>query len=159
MRATLATLALALAGCVGPAEPVAVTSLDVDFYEAHVDPIVHWSCASLDCHGHDARPLRIYAEHGLRMIDALRGQPLDRAEAEWNALAFASIDPAPASLDEHVVLTKPLAVERGGLHHEGTDLWPDRTDPSYRCLRGWLAGDEGVVADCDAAARQVVPPE
>ncbi|MCA9606367.1 MAG: hypothetical protein KC619_12260 [Myxococcales bacterium] len=154
-----AVLAMTAASCVGPGEPVFVEPLDVAFYEASVEPVVHWSCASLECHGQDGRPLRIYSVDGLRMSDALRGRPLSPAEAEWNAFAFAGVDPMAASVDESVVLEKPLSVDAGGLHHEGDDLWPDRSDPSYLCLRGWLAGDPSAAADCDRAAAMVVPPE
>ncbi len=154
----IAALSLALAGCVAPADPDALPRYDVDFYQAHVDPVVAWSCASLECHGVDGRPLRLYAEDGLRASDGLRGHPLTRAEAGENALAFAAVDPEPATVDEHIALTKPLAVEAGGIEHAGDPLWPSREDPSYVCLRGWLAGDPSAAAACDEAARRVVPP-
>lgn len=153
----IAALSLALAGCVAPADPATLPRYDVDFYMAHVDPIARWSCASLECHGVDGRPLRLYAEDGLRAGDELVGRPLTRAEAEENALAFAAVDPEPRTVDEHIALTKPLAVEAGGMEHEGDPLWPSRTDPSYRCLREWLAGAPSAAA-CDEAARLVVPP-
>ncbi|HUS64445.1 MAG TPA: hypothetical protein VMZ28_07865, partial [Kofleriaceae bacterium] len=71
---------------------------------------------------------------------------------------LAAVDPG-ASVDDSLVLGKPLA---GGEHHTGGDLFPSRDDASFRCLRGWLAGDardDAVAAACaDAAAEVELPP-
>ena len=140
MRAWLAVLVLA-SGCAYEAQgPVPVAArLDPTFYAASVQPVVAWSCATLDCHGVDGRPLRVYAEHGLRRSDALRGQPISAEELAWNVAAFEGVDPDPSR--EHVALTKPLAVEAGGLHHVGDPVWASRDDPGCRCLASWIAGE------------------
>lgn len=122
-------------------ETVPLTDLDAPFYAAHVQPILATGCASLDCHGVDGRPLRLYSEDGLRRRDDLRGQPLSAGELAWNVEVFEAIDPDAPSADENVALTKPLAVDAGGLYHVGGDLWATRDDPRYRCLRTWLAGE------------------
>jgi hypothetical protein len=150
-----AALALLLCAC-GPelGAPLPITELDADDYRLHVDPVARFSCASLECHGVEGRPLRIYAEDGLRLDASLRGEALSTEEAAWNAQAFAGVDPEPESVDEHLALLKPLSLEAGGIHHVGEQLWPDREDPSYVCLRAWLANegmDAGAIAACDAA--------
>jgi len=151
MRRALAVSVLLL-GC-GPqvgSEPV--PALDAEVYATHVHPLVRFSCASLDCHGDEGRPLRLYAEDGLRRSAELRGQPLSPEEAAWNVTAFGGIDPAPASPDAHLALLAPLSVESGGTAHVGGDLWPSREDPAYRCLRAWLAGEEDAAACAEASA-------
>ncbi len=156
-------LAVVLASC-GPAPGDApVPELDEGFYVEHVHPVVRFSCASLDCHGDEGRPLRIYAEDGLRIRAELRGHPhdapLDPEEAAWNAAAFAGIDPEPSDLAHSLVLQKPLARDAGGVAHEGGDLWPSSDDPSYVCLASWLAGDtrDAAALACDAAAAALDP--
>ncbi|MCB9597780.1 MAG: hypothetical protein H6719_33995 [Sandaracinaceae bacterium] len=149
---------LALVGCVEPQAALPLPELDVPFYQQHVHPIARWSCTALECHGVEGRPLRLYSEDGLRASGDLRGQPLSDFEASENALSFEGVDPVPRSVDEHTALTKPLSVDAGGLFHEGDDLWLDRADPSYVCLRGWLAGELDVVAACEQAERAIEPP-
>ncbi len=147
-------LLLLWSGCALPQETVPLPDLDVAFYQDRVHPVVRYTCASLECHGVDGRPLRLYSEDGLRADAALRGRDLSADEAASNVLAFAGVDPAPPTPDEHIALTKPLSVRAGGLAHLGgdLDLWPDVDDPSYRCLRGWLAGDLSVGGACDEAS-------
>lgn len=147
-----APLSILLAGCIGAQGEVALPEPDVDAYAEHVHPFAERACGSLDCHGDPGRPLRLYAEEiGLRARDELRGTPLTDAELRSNALALVGIDPWPASLDDHLALRKPLRVGAGGVEHEGDDLWLDRADPAYACLRGWLAGAVDA-ARCRAAA-------
>jgi hypothetical protein len=161
-----ATASLGL-GC-GPAPGAApVPELDAPFYVEHVHPVVRFSCASLDCHGAENRPLRIYAEDGLRSRRELRTEPDDQPlapdEAAWNVAAFAGIDPDPIDVDHSLVLQKPLARDAGGVAHEGGDLWDSTTEPpnrSYQCLHAWLAGETAQAAAaeaCDLAAAALDP--
>lgn len=133
-------------------ETVPVTDLDAPFFEANVQPVLATSCATLDCHGVDGRPLRLYAEDGLRRRDELRGQPLSAEELAWNVDVFEAIDPDAPSVDENVALTKPLAIEAGGLEHAGGGIFETRDDPGYRCLRTWLAGELDPVPCAEALA-------
>jgi hypothetical protein len=153
----LVALAFVLAGCTGPLTSTVVGGLDVDVYRANVHPFVRFSCASLDCHGAVGRPLRLYAEDGLRAHADLRGVPLSDAEAAWNVAAFAGIDPSPRSIEAHGALGKPVA---GELWHGGGDVWASRDDAGYRCLRAWLARESptSAVADACADARLAVDP-
>lgn len=139
-------------GCALPNEPALVPELDAVFYRAEVAPVVGPSCASLECHGVESRPLRIYAEDGLRRRDEDRGQPLTMAEAAWNAATFAGVDPEPSPLRTHVALTKPLSIDAGGIEHVADDVWLTLDDPAYECLRGWLVAEVPLAA-C-AAARE-----
>ena len=150
MRRALLGCAL-LVGCGYDAvESVPVSQLDGTFFAASVQPVVARSCASLDCHGMDGRPLRLYSEDGLRRRDDLRGQPLSADELAWNVDAFEALDPEPPFVDDHIALRKPLELDAGGIHHVGGELWPSREHPEHRCLRTWLAGELDP-APCTAA--------
>jgi hypothetical protein len=132
------TALVVLAACTGPEpgiEPMATG--DVDSFAASVQPIVTDTCASLDCHGAPGRPLRLYAERGLRLTRELRDQPITAEEVEHNAAAFLGVSPG-ITPDEHLAVLKPLAVEAGGMEHLGGDLWDSMDDPNCAAVREWL---------------------
>ncbi len=158
-RASSTLLCVLLAvGCTpAPIAEERVGGLDVTAYVEEVHPVVRFSCASLDCHGVAGRPLRLYAEEGLRMRGDLRGTPLSGEEARWNVAAFAGVDPGAASPEASLSLAKPVA---GEITHAGGDVWPSRSDPGYRCVRAWLAGESARaenVAACTEARIAVDP--
>jgi hypothetical protein len=158
-RVALAAGALGVAACAGPApgsEPVP-RALDRAAYVRDVHPIVEARCATLDCHGRFERPLRLYAETGLRRSDELRELPITDVELDDNVAAATAVD-AAATPDDSLILMKPL----GRMKHTGGTLWPTATNPQYLCVRGWLAGTSDradVAAACLTAADQVkLPP-
>jgi hypothetical protein len=120
----------------GPAPIEASGTLD-DF-ENYVQPVLQVGCASLDCHGNAGRPLRLYAKNGLRAEADLRGYKASFDEMRANILAIDGLDPFVDQIEDHLLLLKPLAVDAGGIHHVGGDLWADQTDKVYRCLHAWL---------------------
>ena len=150
--------ALALAACTGepPGEQLTRAG-DVATYARDVHPYLEASCATLDCHGDRGRPLRLYAETGLRADAALRGQPITEAELRANVAALIGIDPS-AGPDDHLALRKPLSQGEGGIAHVGPKLWRNRDDPGYRCLRAWLSGGSDPAACAAALAPVALPP-
>ena len=136
---------------------------DAEGYGMLVQPVLEPSCATLDCHGDSLRPLRLFAETGLRASDELRDAPLTAEELDANVRALMAVDPDAEPVEESLVLLEPLAVDAGGVYHEGGDVWPSTTDPSYRCLRAFLAGQIGspaAEAACTEAYENVgLPPE
>lgn len=137
-------LAAWLAAACGPADQseTHLGSLpDVTVYESEVHPYLERRCATLDCHGDPGRPLRLYAETGLRALGRDRDLPLDAEELAANVASIAGVDPV-TDPDRDVMLLKPLAIDAGGMHHiGGDDIWADRSDPGYVCVREWLAGN------------------
>ncbi len=118
--------------------------------ETHVQPYLDLACASIDCHGGDGRPLRLYSELGRRAQASLRPQPISNAhdplaltkqELSDNCQAFAGVELASGPGDKQLALRKPLAASAGGMHHIGGVHWADKLDPGYLCLRGFLVGD------------------
>ncbi len=159
MRSLLA-LALVTGACGGVAaqgeQPL--VELDGDAYARDVHPILEARCATLDCHGVDDRPLRLYAETGLRARDDLRDLAIEGAELEANVRAIQSIDPG-AEPSDTLVMRKPL----GGVAHEGGTVWASRDEPQLVCVLAWLSAtsDEPDAAGaCSLAAEEVaLPPE
>lgn len=155
--AVLAVLVGAAAGCAFEDQKqlqVAARGEQSNF-ATYVQPVLAASCASLDCHGMAGRPLRLYAKHGLRMDAALRGQEASADELAANMAAIAALDPDATSLEDNLLLLKPLAVKAGGMHHVGGGLWVNQADPAYRCLHAWLragASDAIGQAVCKEAA-------
>jgi len=148
-----------LAACTGPSPgttPIPRT-LDRAAYARDVHPILEARCATLDCHGSFDRPLRLYAETGLRRSDDLRGQPITPAELDDDVAAATAVDGADA-VDDSLILEKP----GGRMKHTGLVVWTSAADPEYACVRGWLAGTSGdadVAAACATAATRVqLPP-
>jgi len=153
----LIVVAVVIAGCAGQGDPVVLPAADVTAYTASVHPIMEARCATLDCHGDPGRPLRLYAETGLRASDDLRGQPIDPDELDADARALIAVDPDPVGRPS-LILSKPLA---GIVDHVGGDQWDTASDPQYVCVAGWLEGriDEATIAAaCAEAAGQVQLP-
>ena len=158
-RLAACVLLVVSAGCAPPEQSeLAMNPGDLETYRTEVHPLLEASCATLDCHGHWGRPLRLFAETGLRMADDLRNAPITDDELAANAAALIGVDPSPARPDDHLALRKPLAVTAGGLHHVGRDLWPSTTDAAYVCLRSWLDGTVSV-PDCAVAYGRVRLPD
>lgn len=138
MIRAITLVALATAGCANTdqiGEPLPAG--DLASFEATVQPMATDSCGTLDCHGVPGRPLRIYAERGLRLSADLRGEPITEGEISLNAEAFLAV--SPGLVDDHLALLKPLAIAAGGMEHVGRDLWDSTDHPDYAALHAWLA--------------------
>jgi hypothetical protein len=155
--------ALSFGACTGPipGSQAAPAPLDGAAYVRLVHPIFEARCATLDCHGNADRPLRLYAETGLRAADELRDTTtLTPAELDANVAAVSGLQESTGSevADDQLLLAKPL----GLMKHSGGAVWTTSADPQYLCVRGWLAGESGqaeVTAACATARAQVaIPP-
>ena len=160
-RAIILTLFAAACGSVEQGT-VAAPDFDEDGYAVELHPIVETTCATLDCHGVDGRPLRLYGEIGLRAADDLRDTPMTMEELAANVHAFEGVDPEAPSPEESLIILKPLGVEGGGLEHAGGTLFL-RGDATYRCFIGWLTdslADPATSAACaEAREAAALPPE
>jgi hypothetical protein len=159
--ALAAGLALVVAGaCARDQGVVTLDELDPDSYARDIQPIFEARCGTLDCHGVAGRPLRLYAETGLRARDDLRDLPMTNDELLANVRAVEAIDPGSA-FDEGMMLRKPLAEAAGGVAHEGGDVWQERDEPQASCVIAWLRGesdDPAAQEACLAAAAEVALP-
>lgn len=155
MRAMILTLALI--GCAPDVGTVTFDEPNIDAY-AQVHPFLEARCATLDCHGDEGRPLRLYAETGLRQPGVERDVPLTVSELQANAWSLLAVDPqAPPEL--HLAILKPLAESEGGMDHVGEDVFGASSNEAA-CLSWWLSGASGSTnADCEAANERWLLPE
>jgi hypothetical protein len=166
VRFAILAAMLALTSCAFPVEsetaaPV-VDAADVDAYERDVHPLLEASCATLDCHGADRRPLRLYAETGRRARADRLPLLVTRDELEANVRALRTLDLGEPDAESAMLLLKPLARSAGGVDHVGGDLWPSREAPGYVCLRAFLLRESDTPAAraaCAAAYEEVRLPE
>lgn len=122
-----------------------------------VSQLLEQRCGTLDCHGNDARPLRIYSQYGLRFVgDDETGEiysgnlaaPTTEEEIARNYFAVCGLEPEkmafvqveeadPEELAEELTLVrKPRLTEK----HKGGRIW-DRGKVEDRCLVNWIAAD------------------
>jgi hypothetical protein len=119
------------------------------YADAGVDDFLGRRCASLDCHGQDGRPLRIYSASALRMHDGgpdlfPGGAPLAEPEREANYQAVIGLEPdllarvaaKQASPYDLLLVRKPRDLR----HKGGTVIAPGGLDDGERCLTRWAAG-------------------
>ncbi len=125
---------------------VALSVGDVDAFKRDLQPSLGIRCGSLDCHGNSGRALRLYAERGRRMSADLRGKEATKDEIAANVRAFSGIWVVGESVDKHLALRKPLAVEAGGIGHVGPAIWDAKDDAGYACLKAWLLGESDAQA-------------
>lgn len=131
-------------------------------FGTEVQDYVGYRCGSLDCHGDMGRTLRIYAERGLRAGDALRDQGIGSNEVGENLVSMAAFDTLGAPVSESLILLKALAVDAGGMAHEGGAVWDSVEAPGYQCLFAWLSGrsaEPASQAACQLATAEVLPEE
>ncbi len=161
MRSTVLALALGLTACApgGGTEPE-LPRLDGAVYTRDVHAILEARCATLDCHGVMDRPLRLYAETGLRARDDLRDRPIETTELEANVLAIEGLEPGVAP-EETLFARKPMAARDRGVAHEGGVIW--RADDAQRlCVLAWIEGNSeepDSVDACRVAASEVALPD
>jgi hypothetical protein len=165
-RFGLSAALVGLASCTVPvASEIAAPPVDdaaVDTYARELHPLLEASCATLDCHGADRRPLQLFSETGRRLRGDLRGEPLTREEWLANVRALRTLDVGESDPDHQMLLLKPLAVSAGGAAHVGGDVWPDRAAPGYVCLRAFVVGDsdsDPARAACATAREAVKLPD
>lgn len=146
----LASLALALCAC--QVDPRVHAELDRDYFRCRVQPILDGSCAMLECHGDEERPLRVFSRNRLRLDLAATksstglGLPLSEPELDANYESAASFAVSPP--EDSLLVRKPLDESAGGYLHDGRELYDegdvfaDAEDPDYLVLLAWLDGDE-----------------
>jgi hypothetical protein len=168
--ASLAGALVAVAACASTPDPNRVTNIftpDDAFLQyagggskVGVDGFLAARCATLDCHGEIGRPLRLFSQDGLRIVDDAGnypgGAPETTTEIFANFTAAISLQPELTSEvfagldDPHAVLLllrKPLQLER---HKGGAVI--QSGDDGDKCLTSWLADAIDYTACGNAAA-------
>jgi hypothetical protein len=143
------------AGCVEGGTTIEGKCPPIEDFRA-VSAVLEQRCGTLDCHGDDARPLKIYGRIGLRAkLPAEAAVDVDQYysggseqttdfELELNYRSLCGLEPevmnqmlagdlAPSDL---TLVRKPRLQER----HKGGKVW-DEGKPGDRCLVKWLLAD------------------
>jgi hypothetical protein len=120
------------------------------------------SCATLDCHGHPQRNLRLFGERGLRLgadVTSAEG-PTNSAEYEADYWAVVALEPELLSTvlqdggadPERLILIRK---GRGTTRHKGGSLMRP-SDDLDQCLVEWLKGN--ILVDACKTAARLMPP-
>ncbi len=130
-------------------------------YQQGVSFFMERRCGTLDCHGQDGRPMRIYGSRGLRLPNDAGLTPAtgDTTPAEQLANFRAVVGLQPEQMSRVVasggqnpesllLLQKPLGLDFGGARHKGGSVIASgQADPGYVCLTQWLANADPATAD------------
>jgi hypothetical protein len=107
-------------------------------FRSDVQPVLRESCAGSSCHGSPIADLYLSCGDGER-------------ELRWNFWVAVQHVTTPASTSG--LLRRPLSTYRGGVFHEGGNVFASAEDESYVVLREWV---EDLV---DSAPEAIAPPE
>jgi hypothetical protein len=116
-------------------------------------------CGTLDCHGSDYIPMRLYGRYGLRFpseTNVSGGKATTDAELSSNYGTVCGLEPtetAAAVMDPNSAEQLLLVLKsRGIVSHKGGAVVKEG-DPGDDCIAGWLRGDPPTVvsAACEAA--------
>ena len=132
-------------------ERATVVCPDRVVFTEHVSELVERRCGTLDCHGSDYRPMRVYGELGLRdprdpALNRTGGNATTPSERFANYLSVCSVepektadvalDPAGQSVNQLLLVRKARGLES----HKGGKVF-NAFDESDLCLVRWLRGD------------------
>ncbi len=145
--ASIASAALALSCQHGLDAPRAEAALDEAYFRCKVQPVLAKSCGAFACHGDARRYFHVFARNRLRIanVEKARNATLSDEERAANfEAARAMID--TASLDDSLLLLKPLEQSKGGYFHRGAEIFGggnvfgDRAEPDFKTLTAWAHG-------------------
>ncbi len=155
-------LVLLLTGCLDdPGGRKLLACPDQQVFFAYVSPMMERRCGTLDCHGSDYRPMRLFGELGLRHPEELNQTggdattPLELLDnyrtvcaIEPEKVAEVAADPGGQSVNSLLLVRKA----RGEEGHKGGKVF-NPFDDSDLCVVGWLRGDnpKSVRAACQKA--------
>jgi hypothetical protein len=146
----VAALALVSSSCLeDPSARRVFSCPDRQVFALYVSPMMERRCGTLDCHGSDFRPMRLYGEIGLRHPAELNyagGDATTPLELGQNYRAICSLepeavdevakDPGGQSVNRLLLVRKA----RGQEAHKGGKVF-NPFDNSDLCVVGWLRGD------------------
>lgn len=136
------------------------------FTKQHVSTMMEHRCGSLDCHGAQGRPLRLYSQYGLRLApnkDGTRNSSATTSDEQTaNYLAVIGLQPEElstcfqskgADFATLQLLKKPIDISGQGIRHKGGPvLRPTLQDPGWQCLYGWVSG-QADQTQCDDGSK------
>jgi hypothetical protein len=156
--------ALALGACSATPDASGLTRTNEDlrkpFADGHVADALGMKCGSLDCHGQQARNLRIYSQYGLRLSpgEVAGNNLITQGEIDEDFRSVAGLEPEiftqvvadGGANPERLTLIRKA---RGTEAHKGHAIMVVG-DAMDTCLTQWLTGAPAAsyVGKCDEAA-------
>jgi hypothetical protein len=142
----LAVIGCLATACVAPAPESNPPPVDECAFELEVYPVLARDCGFPACHGSDERGLQVFAP-GRTRLDPMTPQ-LEAATPEEIALAFdraRSFLGGARSVEESLLLRKPLAIDAGGAGHmgrdeAGRDVYQSTEAPGWMTIAAWARG-------------------
>jgi hypothetical protein len=154
----LVVFALLLASCASDVQEGPPPVLDRAQFDLTAYPILIRDCAFPDCHASEERFLQVFGPGRVRLTNepmfdvfACTGEPEAPASCptvveQERSLAYGrAVSMLTAgSVDDSLLLRKPLAEDEGGAPHRGTDelgrnVYLTKSDPGWQALRAWAA--------------------
>jgi hypothetical protein len=148
----IALVALASTSCSGPSKgtlerKVGIAAAPGSFRTNGVSTVFEKHCGSLDCHGSNARNMRIYSQYGLRLSGGDGGTitpgtaatTLDETTANYHSVLTVEPEQTNLVVDSQadpetlLILKKPLGIE----HHKGGSTLR-KGDDAEKCISTWL---------------------
>lgn len=144
---------LLAAACKPSLEPNTIECPPFEDFKS-VSLLLEQRCGTLDCHGNDGRPLRLYGQYGLRFLtddddpDVLfsgnLAAPTTPTELERNYFAVCGLEPekmvmvqnGEAGPESLTMVRKPRLAEK----HKGGRIW-DQGKAEDDCLVNWIVAD------------------
>ncbi len=136
---------LAFASCVNAPTELELVAPDRSAFAQDVYPVLLRDCGFHACHGTTERFFQVFGPGRGRLgLDVMPLDPMTSAELDHSYERARSMIDA-RSLDQSVLLRKPLAAEAGGSGHEGADdlgrnVYQTKLDPGYSALARWVHG-------------------
>lgn len=160
--AVAAVTITASSACVeDPEARISAVCPDRQIFINYVSPMMERRCGTLDCHGNQFRPMRLFGELGLRHPGELNysgGDATTLLEADANYRAVCNfepekvtevaLDPGGQSVNKLLLVRKA----RGVISHKGGKVF-EPFDESDKCVVGWLRSDnpKSIRDACQAA--------
>lgn len=145
--AALALAAATLAACDLGETTVDIPEPDPTVFREQVYPILLADCGFNGCHGDRHRFFSVFGPARGRLDPATDlDAPVTPEELAVTFTRARSMLISPDGIQRAPLLRKPLAIEDGGVEHDGTDPWgkgvfSGKDDPRFQTLAAWaLAG-------------------
>lgn len=135
--------AVALAACTLPEHDPSVPEADPVMFREQVYPVILADCGFHGCHGDPAHAFAVFGPGRRRLrADTDLDAPVTAEELAVSFTRARSMLVSREGLQRAPLLRKPLAVEAGGVGHEGTDPWGHgvytrKDDPRFQVLVTW----------------------
>ena len=140
---------LVVSGCADPTTELHVPTPDVQSFELNVYPVLLRDCGFPECHGNPERFFHIYGPGRTRAkpkAELPLYAPATGEELTATYKRARSMLAYEGTVEESLLLTKPLAGGHEGHDEWGNNVYLEASDPSYQALVTWARSIQPVAA-------------